>query len=282
VNELTLLAPAKINLCLHVLGKRSDGYHDLAMLMAPLDFGDQVNVRLTESREITLECPGVELPSGDENIAVKAARAVLSCCDYAGGVHITIDKQIPVAAGLGGGSSDAAAVMRALNELLGLELTGDRLRELGVTLGADVPFFVAAEVAWATGVGERLERVQNLPSAWYLLVNPGFAVSTAWAFGNLGLTTPGTTTKMPRFSGQIEEIVALLHNDLEEVTATRYPDIVELKAELLEHGALGTLMSGSGPTVFGVFSNEASARKASRELTQRPGQRAIVTSVLGN
>jgi len=281
VNELTLLAPAKINLSLHVLGKRADGYHDVAMLMVPLAFGDDVTLRLREEPGVNLSCSGVDLAPGEENIAVRAARRMFARCGYAGGLEMVIDKQIPVAAGLGGGSSDAAAVLCGLNRLLELGLGETDLMAEGVKLGADVPFFVRGVPAWATGIGEKLETVENLPLAWYVLVNPGFAVSTAWVYGNLGLTTPGGTTKMPRFSGLIDEVVALLHNDLEPVTASRYAAIGELKAELSALGARGTLMSGSGPTVFGVFADEVSARHAAGVMGGQPGRRVIVTSASG-
>jgi len=278
MKELALLAPAKVNLCLHVLGRRDNGYHDLAMLMVPLAFGDYVRIALRDEPGVEIECAGVELPPGGENIAVRAARNMLERAAYRGGVKIEIDKRIPVAAGLGGGSSDAASVLCGLNRLLELGLRQDELMDIGVTLGADVPFFVRGETAWATGIGERLEGVKNLPFAWYVLVNPGFAVSTAWVYGNLGLTTPRTPTKMPRFSGQIDEIAALLHNDLEAVTAARHPEIAEIKGLLLDLGALGALMSGSGPTVFGLFDDEFAARCAAAELTKMPGQRVVVTT----
>ena len=278
MKELALLAPAKVNLCLHVLGRRDNGYHELAMLMVPLAFGDTVKIVLREEPGIEVDCAGVELPPGEENIAARAVRYMLERTEYAGGVRVDIDKQVPVAAGLGGGSSDAASVLCGLNRLLGLGLQQDELMEIGVGLGADVPFFVRGETAWATGIGERLETVENLPPAWYVLVNPGFAVSTAWVYGNLGLTTPGAPTKMPRFSGQIDEIAALLHNDLEAVTAVRYPELAEIKGLLLEMGALGALMSGSGPTVFGLFEDEATARRAATELSKKLEWRVVVTT----
>ena len=280
MSEMSLLAPAKINLSLHVQGKRDDGYHELAMLMVPLAYGDLVHLRLKDTPGVTLSCPGVDLNPGEENIAVRAAHAVLKQAERSVGVDITIDKRIPVAAGLGGGSSDAAAVLNGLDALLKLGLSVEQKRQIALQLGADVPFFVRSKTAWATGVGERLEEVSSLPPAWYLLVNPGFPVSTAWVFGNLGLTTPRTTTKMPRFSGLVDEITSLMHNDLEAVTASRYPEIDGLKQRLLELGARGALMSGSGPTVFGVFDREASARQAASVLEAVPGYRVIVTTAL--
>jgi len=281
MGEETLLAPAKINLCLHVIGKRGDGYHELEMLMLPLDFGDSVTLRLRERSGVELRCDGLSLAPGEENIATRAARRMFELSGCGRGAEVEIVKRIPVAAGLGGGSSDAAAVLCGLNRLLDLNLPEAELMAEGVKLGADVPFFIRGLPAWATGIGERLDTVENIPPAWYVLVNPGFAVSTAWVYGNLGLTTPGATTKMPRFSGQIGEIVALLRNDLEAVTARRHPEIEALKSELVSLGARGALMSGSGPTVFGVFADEASARRASSRLQMRPGHRVFVARAGG-
>ena len=280
MEELVLLAPAKVNLSLHVLGRRDDGYHDLAMLMVPLAFGDHVRIALCDEPGLVFGCEGVELPAGGENIAARAARCILDRAGYAGGVEIDIEKQIPVAAGLGGGSSDAATVLCGLNRLLDLGLGEPELMEIGVGLGADVPFFVRGQASWATGIGERLEVVGNLPFAWYVLANPGLAVSTAWVYGNLGLTTPRTPTKMPRFSGQIDEITGLLHNDLEPVTSARYPEVAELKRQMLDLGALGALMSGSGPTVFGLFQDEGTARRAAAELSRNAERRVVVTTAL--
>lgn len=267
-------APAKINLCLHVLGKRPDGYHELAMLMQRVSLADRVSISLVSDPGVFVTCAGLDLAAGEENIAGRAARRLIELSGEKRGVRIDIDKRIPVAAGLGGGSSDAAAVLSGLNDMLGLGLSPETLREEGVKLGADVPFFLFPSAAWATGIGERLEPVSGLPAVWYVLVNPGFAVSTAWVFQNLGLTSPSTATKMPRFSGALGELLDILHNDLESVTSVRHPEIAEIKGRLRDLGAAGVLMSGSGPTVFGVFAEEAAALKAAGEISALPGWRA--------
>jgi 4-diphosphocytidyl-2-C-methyl-D-erythritol kinase len=196
----TVLAPAKINLCLHVLGKRPDGYHDVAMLMQRISLYDRLRIDVGGPPGVRVRCAAVELPAGEENIAARAAHRMLNLAGRNDGVEIVIDKQIPVAAGLGGGSSDAAAVMLALNEMLDLNLPQETLLAEGAQLGADVPFFIFGGDAWATGIGDVLTPVLDLPRLWYVLVNPGVAVSTAWVYQNLRLTTPGVDAKLPRLS----------------------------------------------------------------------------------
>lgn len=272
------LAPAKVNLCLHVLGKRPDGYHELAMLMQRVSLCDRIDMTLLPEREVRVRCTGVSLGLGEENIAGRAARRLLERLGEKRGVEIVIDKQIPVAAGLGGGSSDAATVLMGLNEMLGAGLSPQELMAEGGRLGADVPFFVFQRPAWATGIGDRLEEVAALPRAWYVLVNPGFAVSTAWVYQNLGLTSGDNGHRLPRFSGALAlaDLVGLLHNDLERVTAARYPQIGEIKARLIGLGAAGALMSGSGPTVFGLFASEQAACRAGAALAREAGWRVFV------
>ena len=276
-----LFSPAKINLCLHVLGKRPDGYHELAMLMQSLDFGDTLAMELTDRPgEIIVHCAGVDLPAGQENIAAKAARRMLALGGKRVGVRIVIDKQIPVAAGLGGGSSNAAATLKGLNKLLDLQLSNKELMTEGVKLGADVPFFLFADKAWATGIGDLLEPVPPLPPVWYVLVNPGISISTAWVYQNLGLTAPTILTKLPRFPTTIDDLVAILKNDLERVTINRYPLLAEIKEELIRLGARGSLMSGSGATIFGVFAEEAQAVAAAETLRRRSDWRIIIAKAL--
>ena len=278
----TVLAPAKINLCLHVLGKRPDGYHDLAMLMQRISLYDRLEISLGAEPGIRVSCAGVTLPAGDENIAAKAARRMLELAASQDGVEIVIDKRIPVAAGLGGGSSDAAAVLLALNEMLGLNLSRQRLQVEGARLGADVPFFVFGADAWATGIGDVLTAVPPLPRLWYVLVNPQLAVSTAWVYQNLRLTTKGVDVKLPRLLGTGEGLVRLLHNDLETVTIGRHPELAELKARLMSLGATGALMSGSGPTVFGLFADESSARTAAAVLAEDESRCVFVVQPVGS
>jgi 4-diphosphocytidyl-2-C-methyl-D-erythritol kinase len=268
----TVYAPAKINLCLHVLGKRADGYHALAMLMQRVTLFDRIEISLREDAVIEAFCPGLALASDEENIAARAAKMLFSHVGQPDrGVRITIDKSIPAAAGLGGGSSDAAAVLLGLQEMLDLQLPKSELMTIGLQLGADVPFFLYEKTAWATGVGEVLQEWSGMPPVWFVLVNPGIAVSTAGVFQNLGLTHTRAEAKIPRFPVGPEELVRILHNDLESVTCTRHPVVELIKQKLLECGAQGALMSGSGPTVFGVFPDQADAERVARVLEEETG-----------
>lgn len=266
-----ILAPAKINLCLHVLGRRKDGYHDLAMIMQRVSLYDQLDISLVPGNDILVDCPDLELPAGEVNIVEKTARLLLAHVECKQGVHIAIEKHIPAAAGLGGGSSDAAAVLDGLNDLLKLNLSRTELISLGARLGADIPFFLYKKTAWVTGIGDRLQPWPGLPPVSLVLVNPGLSVSTAKIFQNLGLTHPRAVARIPRFPVGTGGFVHLLHNDLEVVTCQRHPVIKTIKERLLAGGAVGALMSGSGPTVFGLFETtrlaETVAAALQRETT---------------
>ncbi len=263
----TFRAAAKINLCLHVLGRLENGYHQLAMAMQQVDLYDEIEISLGRKRGVRVNCPGLDLPAGDDNIAARAAHLLLTEIGSERGVEITITKQIPVAAGLGGGSSDAATVLLGLAEMLGADLGQKRLLELGSVLGSDVPFFIFGRPAWATGTGIEVEPLAPLPAVAYVLVNPGIAVSTAEVYRSLQLTKGGELANLPRFSVVTRnDLCAALHNDLEAVTLKRFPLIGEIKQRLLDVGALGALMSGSGSTVFGVYPDYAAAEHAARLL----------------
>jgi len=262
-----VFAPAKVNLCLHVLDKRSDNYHELAMLMQRISLFDRIKVDLVAGHDISVSCPGLELAVGEQNIVERAARLLLSHVGLNPGVAITVNKRIPAAAGLGGGSSDAAAVLETLDELLGLGLPRSELMVLGRRLGADVPFFLYKRTAWATGIGDLFQDWPGLPPVVLVLVNPGIAVSTAWAFQNLGLTHHKSTARIPRFPEGMSGLVRLLQNDLEVVTCQRHPVITTIKERLVACGADGALMSGSGPTVFGLFEERNRAEHAALKLS---------------
>ena len=262
----TFKAPAKINLCLHVLGRYRNGYHKLAMAMQRVDLYDDIQIESVQRPGIRVVCP--EVPSiGGENIAAQAARLFLEKAQIEIGLNINIKKRIPIAAGLGGGSSDAAAVLLGLSDLLEVDLGEDQLCELGRSLGADVPFFIFQKPAWATGTGTTLELLPRLPEVAYLLVNPGITVSTADVYQSLQLTRGVELANLPRFSvATREDLCAALHNDLESVTLQQFPLIEEIKQRLLGLGASGALMSGSGSTVFGVYADFAAASRAAEEL----------------
>ena len=266
MRTMKIKAPAKINYRLDVLRKRPDGYHDLRMIMQRINLCDDIELTLTDKPGVRVTCGSEGVPDGPGNIAWRAADALLRISGRTVGIDVIITKHIPVAAGLGGGSSDGAAVLMGVNELLGLGLSAGELMDIGVKLGADVPFFIFKKTALAEGIGEQLTAVEEIPSVWLVLVNPNLHVSTAWVYQNLQLTAGKDGDIIPRFYGTVADVCAILRNDLESVTITRYPVIGEIKARLLELGAGGALMSGSGSTVFGVFEDETAARRAAAEL----------------
>ena len=265
--EKTIYAPAKINLFLAIKARRADGYHELESLMQKLELADEITVKIEEGEGISMTCPDSDLPVDEGNLAWRAARAFLREVALECRVRLTLKKAIPVAAGLGGGSSDAAAVLLALNDLLDTRMNDDRLAALALTLGADVPFFVkAAPAAVARGVGELLEPVPALTKCSILLVNPGFAVSTRWVFDNFALTSKGNpyilapekNCQSTIYSGSIIDALEemgpdILFNDLELVTIARYPEIDAIKKKMVEDGAAASLMSGEWPYGFRDF-----------------------------
>jgi 4-diphosphocytidyl-2-C-methyl-D-erythritol kinase len=257
------LAPAKINLFLRVLGKRADGYHDIFSLMQKISLYDEFTF-MPRSEGITLKCSNLELPTDENNLVFRAAELLFSNMNYFGGIEITLNKRIPLAAGLGGGSSDAAITLMALNEVCSFGLTKKELMQLGSKLGADVPFFIFGTSAFASGVGDKLKTCKNLPEIQLVLINPQFPLSTKAVYSNLNLrlTSEKINYSIPRLS-TLSDVIRELHNDLEEVSLNMHPELGNLKQILLRHGALGALMSGSGPTVFGIFSDERAARNAS-------------------
>jgi len=259
----------KINLHLRVLGRRPDGYHEIATLMRKIDLCDEMLFE-PGGRGVVLCCPGTTLPEDEGNIVIRAARALFSAAGKSVDVRITLRKRIPVAAGLGGGSSNGAATLLVLNKLLENPLKPHELAALGARIGADVPFFLSGErAAWAFGIGERLEAAET-PSFPLVLVNPGYEVSTKTVYEGLkmGLTNRGIQYKIPRLDA-VPLIVDNLSNDLESVTLRLHPDLSEIKEQLKASGAAGTLMSGSGPTVFGVFETEEEAIQAERFMRKR-------------
>ncbi len=263
---ITIASPAKVNLILKVLRRREDGYHDIASLMQKVSLADEMEFA-PRKEGIALACPGSDLPTGEGNLVVRAARALFAEAGFTGGVEITLRKRIPTAAGLGGGSSNAATTLTVLNNLFQFGFDRERLIRIGARLGADVPFFIYGSTAWAFGIGEILEPAETPPGMWLVLVNPGFEVPTKWVYQSLNLPLTKTPLKytIPTFSG-VRDLAAALSNDLETVTVARHPVLEELKGFLLRQGALGSLMSGSGPTVFGLFENEPDAIKAEGAL----------------
>lgn len=266
IHELEISAPAKVNLFLAVLGKRVDGYHDIVSVMQKIGLADRLHLCL-EGPGISLRCPSSTTPEDSRNLAWKAARLFFDRTGIKDDVQITLHKEIPVAAGLGGGSSDAAAVLVGLNRLCAAGLEVGTLLAMAARLGADVPFFVVeTKTALATGTGTELLPVQGPEGYWLVLVNPGLSVSTRWVYENLLLTSDGNPYKLSGYSHLPEYAASLLagvfygestdhglFNDLEAVTVGNYPVIGTIKEQLLRDGAFAALMSGSGSTVFGLF-----------------------------
>lgn len=257
--SLRLKAPAKVNFRLDVLKKRSDGYHDLRMIMQRIDLCDDIELSLREEPGISLYSDHPFVPQDKRNIVWKAAEEMLGQTDRKVGLNIKLKKNIPVAAGLGGGSSDAASTLMGLNQLLGTGLTDNQLMTIGQRLGADVPFFIFKKPAVAEGIGEQLSPLQHIPKLWIALINPGIHVATSWVYQNLNLTSEKVAAKLPFLYKTTADVCAILSNDLEAVTLLRYPIISEIKNQLIAAGAHGSLMSGSGSTVFAIFDNELSA-----------------------
>jgi 4-diphosphocytidyl-2-C-methyl-D-erythritol kinase len=278
MNSITLRSPAKINLCLSVLGKRPDGYHEVEMLMQMIGLYDEVTV-CREGNGIRVVCDAGTVPSGEKNTAYKAAAELLKETGRNEGLSITIRKQIPIAAGLAGGSGNAAAVLIGVNRLLGAGLSREHLAEIGTRVGMDVPFFFFGPTALARGRGEQVTSLPPVPCCRVLLVNPGFETSTAWVYKNvnLRLTKKVDCTKIARLT--VRNIAEGLHNDLESVTATAHPEIGRIEEALLAQGSLGVRMSGSGPTVFGIFETDAACKAAAHSLSGK-GWRLFPTETL--
>jgi len=256
------MAPAKINLFLRVLRKRADGYHDIFSLMQKITLCDEL-IFSPRQKGIVLHCPGTKLPANNKNLVVRAAKAIFDYCEYSGGMEITLVKKIPLTAGLGGGSSDAATTLMALNKICSLKLKNNELMKIGAKIGADVPFFIFGNKALASGIGDKLKHLRNLPQLNLILIKPDFELPTKMVYENLNLrlTRGKNNYSIPRIL-KLGDIVQGLHNDLESVSLEVHPELADFKKMLLRHGALGALMSGSGPTVFGLFRNAKEANKA--------------------
>ena len=267
-----ILAPAKVNIRLKITGRRPDGYHNISGIMVPIALYDHIELKMTSSAGIKLSCHGLSIPDNAENLAYRAAEAFFSKTGIIDqGVFIKITKKIPVAAGLGGGSSDAAGMLMALNEICSNPLSYQDLAELALKLGADVPFFLKRRPCLVSGIGEVLEPIKKWPLFWYVIVMPPVSVSTAWVYSNLKLEL--TSGQNNVIKGLLEKgrfsITDILENDLESVTACRVPAVSIIKNALMDVGAEGALMSGSGPSVFGVFKSKNRAVEAKRYLTPK-------------
>lgn len=255
-------APAKINLSLDVLHKREDGYHEVEMVMTMVDLADRIEMQELPRDTIIISSQAGYIPLDEKNLAFQAAKLIKDRYDVKQGVYIHLDKKIPVAAGLAGGSSDAAATLRGLNRLWKLDIASDELQQLGAELGSDVPFCVTGGTAVARGRGERLEPIESPPQCWVVLAKPPINVSTSEIYGKLRANAikrhPSTARVIEAIrSKRFDELCDNLGNVLEEVTLDLYPEVRQLKECMIRLGADGVLMSGSGPTVFGLVSRES-------------------------
>jgi 4-diphosphocytidyl-2-C-methyl-D-erythritol kinase len=273
-----LLCPAKVNLYLRVLRRRADGYHDLVTVMQMVSLADELTVT-PEGDDVRFSCDQPDLPQGRENLVFRAALGFQEETGVKVAAHLSLHKRIPTAAGLGGGSSDAAGALKALNLLYGSPLHGPRLHALAARLGADVPFFLGQGPAVATGIGTELSPVA-LPPYHYVLLNPGVPLSTRWVYENLDLArlreAPTPETWDP------EHPERWVHNDLGAVALKRVPELAGWLTRLRQAGAVTQGISGSGPTVFGLFSTWEAARDGARVLRRSfQGWLAVVQGLTG-
>jgi 4-diphosphocytidyl-2-C-methyl-D-erythritol kinase len=255
-------APAKINLSLDVLYKREDGYHEVEMVMTMVDLADRIEMQELPRDTIIISSQAGYIPLDEKNLAFQAARLIKDRYDVKQGVYIHLDKKIPVAAGLAGGSSDAAAALRGLNRLWKLDIPLAELQKLGAELGSDVPFCVSGGTAIARGRGEKLETIASPPQCWVVLAKPPINVSTSDVYGRFKANDvtnhPSTALILEAIQNKdFDQLCGGLGNVLEEVTLQLYPEVRHLKECMQKLGADGVLMSGSGPTVFGLVSKEA-------------------------
>ena len=280
MRELYLKARAKVNLGLDVTGKREDGYHELRMIMQTVNLFDRIKLTATRTPGIRIQTNLRYLPVNETNLAYRAADLLAREFSIKEGIFIDLYKHIPVAAGLAGGSSDAAAVLRGMNTMFSLGLTQEELMERGVRLGADVPYCIAGGTALAEGIGEKLTRLKPPPACHVLLAKPDIHVSTKYVYTHLDLASVREHPPIDRQlaaleEGDLESLAACMGNVLETVTVRAFPVIEEIRAAMLDGGALGAMMSGSGPTVFGLFENEADAQKIADCLREKGSARQI-------
>jgi 4-diphosphocytidyl-2-C-methyl-D-erythritol kinase len=278
---VTVEANAKINLTLDILGKRPDGFHEVAMVMQTIGLHDTLVMEKTE-RDIELSINVPWLKADEKNLAWRAAELIRQEYGLEGGVRIELTKRIPVAAGLAGGSADAAAVLKGMNDLYGLQLDEEKLCELGARLGSDIPFCIMGGTMLATGRGEVLTRLSDMPETWVVLAKPRISVSTAWAYQNYDEQgaerhPDNEAIKQAIARGNRKAVAGLLCNVLESVTIKKYDVIAEYKQMMLDKGAMASMMSGSGPTVFGLAKSREQAESIADVLRQETNADVFVT-----
>ena len=270
---MRLQAFAKINLGLDVLGKREDGYHEVRMIMQTIRMYDQLDMRKSVEPGIHLTTNKKYIPVDENNLVWRAAKLMMDTCGIMEGVSIHLHKVIPVAAGMAGGSSDAAATLVGMNRLFHCGLSKEKLMELGVQIGADVPYCVLRGTALAEGIGEKLTVLPPMPDCWILIGKPGISVSTKYVYTTLDLNTDTVHPDIDGMKKALEDgnlygITERIGNVLQDVTIPAYPEVERIKEQMKALGAVNAMMSGSGPTVFGIFDNEEKAQKACQKLRE--------------
>lgn len=278
LSAVSVPAPAKVNLILRILDRRPDGFHNLWSVMQTVRLEDEVSIRLSQAHsEIKLQCDSLSLNADQTNLVYRAAAAVLQRTGRKVGLDVNLAKRIPMGAGLGGGSSDAAATIIGLNHLLNLGWSTMDMAGVGQALGSDVPFFFSAPSAVVSGRGEHVDAIEVTGSRWVVLVNPGFSVETKWAYQQLSATRSQVRPLSDRHAALArnskvswEQILSLAENDFEAPVFQAHPQLREIKMQLLKAEAEVALLSGSGATVFGVFQTEAKARQAVARFSVNP------------
>lgn len=264
-------APAKINLTLDVLSKRDDGFHEVEMIMTMIDLVDRISFEERTDDKIVIETSSPAIPTDERNIVYKAAKLLKDEFSINKGIHIVLEKKIPIAAGLGGGSSDAAATLRGLNKLWRLKLTTEQLEGYGAKLGSDVPFCVGGGTVVARGRGELIEQLEPMPAGWILLAKPRVSVSTRLIYSSLDYRSIKRRPETERMVAAIKakdlsEVSSLLYNVLQPVTFSLYPEVEALHRQMQDYGVSNLVMSGSGPTLYTLSSRESSLNKAYNAL----------------
>ena len=273
MNQVKIKAMAKVNLGLDVLRRRENGYHDVKMVMQTVDLYDELTFTKEDNEVIRITTNVGELPLNEDNLIYKAANLIFDKAGKKYGVSIHLDKNIPIAAGMAGGSTDAAATLLALNELFGFGYNKEELAEIGVKIGADVPYCIHGGTCLSEGIGEILTKLPDAPDCYIVIAKPPIGVSTKYVYENLHIETVKDHPDMDGMveaiqSGSLSGVTAKMGNVLETVTIKKYPEIAAMKNCLLENGAENALMSGSGPTVFGIFTKKETADKALMELNK--------------
>ena len=271
MEKISINAMAKINLGLDVLRRRENGYHDVKMIMQTVQIYDTLEFIKKQEPKIVVKTDIAELPTDENNLIYKAVKLLYDKCDLKEGVEITLTKRIPIAAGMAGGSTDAAAALVGINQLFELNLSLDELKEIGIKIGADVPYCIEGGTALSEGIGEILTKLPDAPECFVVVAKPEISVSTKYVYENLHANElkehPDIDGMVMAIKeGNLDGICTRMENVLETVTETKYPVISQLKSLLKNQGAENALMSGSGPTVFAVFKEEAMAKKALKEI----------------